>query len=302
MKNNKDLLISDEDFSSFRRHGFIILRNVINPDIIRLGKAICERWANWKIEQWIKEGLLDKDYGQSYGFWEKYMMAYRDAGYPHHRRNPNYFCINEEMYMILRSPILIDIAKRLLGTAEIAVHGIFNARPQVPDRSWDSLHTTPWHQDGQFRFQDYGEGERDLDATKPVITMWFPLQDVDVTSGCLQVFSIEETQNKLFEPYRNDFERTGTVGLSPDECKKYTPIPLPMKLGDIAVFGQRTPHAAVPMMASHTRWSIDVRYEAAEARVAQGKRFGFIANSDANPSSVTSLDEWILKRSPLPAS
>jgi hypothetical protein len=290
-------VVGAEDLASYRRHGFLLLRGVVPETCLQLGLKLCERWADFNVRRWHALGLLSRDYAE-YDLWHKYMHAYRDAGWPDHRRNPNHHLINEDMYAIMRSPAFIEAAMQILGTTEISVHGIFNARPQLPDRSWDGLLTAKWHQDGQFRFQDYGEGEPDLDASKHVITLWYPLQDVDESSGCLQVFSTEETGNKLFDVYRHDYERTGTVGLAPNESAKFTPIALPMKRGDLLILGQRTPHAAVPMTAQRARWSVDVRYEATAARTAHGKKFGFIANSVDDPASVTPVEEWLTKRVP----
>ena len=290
-------VVRPEDLDWYGRHGYLHLRNVVPEECLRLGEIICGRWADFNVQRWQSLGLVGHDYAEL-DLWHRYMNAYRDAGWPHHRRNPNHHMICEEMYAIMRHPRMIELATSLLGTPELAIHGIFNARPQVPDRSWDALLTTRWHQDGQFRFQDYGEAETDLHATKHVITLWFPLQNVDLDSGCLQVLSTEQTGNQLFDNYDHDYELTGTIGLSPDEVAKYTPIAVPMERGDLLVLNQRTPHSAVPMTVDRARWSVDIRYEATEQRTAQGKKFGFIANSVENPASVTPVEEWLQKRVP----
>jgi len=295
--NLTESVVSPESLASYRRHGFIVLRDVVPEECLQLGETLVTRWTDFNVRRWRSLGLLNHDYAE-YDLWHRYAMAYRDAGWPHHRRNPNHHLIAEEMYRIMRSPTFIDVATRLIGTPEISVHGIFNARPQVRDRNWDGLLTTKWHQDGQFRFQPYGDGDADLDASKHVITLWFPLQSVDADSGCLQVFSIQETQNKLFDVYEHDYERTGTVGLSPEDSARFTPIVVPMNRGDLLVLSQRTPHAAVPMTVDRARWSVDIRYEATESPTAHGKKFGFVANSVADPSSVTPVSEWLLKRVP----
>ena len=99
------------------------------------------------------------------------------------------------MYEFVTHPSLLDVASDLLGTEEVSVHGIFNARPKLPDQSWS---TTPWHQDGQY-YRDSAGAE--------VISMWIPMQPVNKQNSCLQVapgtFSRELREAVMDDVYRN---------------------------------------------------------------------------------------------------
>lgn len=200
------------------------------------------------------------------------------------------------MYGLFHSPFIIDIITRVLETPDVSLHGIFNLRMQAPDEQADGLMITKWHQDGQFWFLDYGGPEPDTERKTHVVTLWIPTTDVDESSGCLQVFSTEETGNKLFEVYDHDYQRTGTVGLSPEDAARYTPIAAPMKRGDVLIITQRSPHAAVPMTVDRLRWSFDARFEATEGRTVHGRKYGMILQSQSDPASVTPLEEWLKKQ------
>ena len=79
------------------------------------------------------------------------------------------------MYDLLVESSLLDLVADLLGSDEISVHGIFNARPKLPDQRWTD---TPWHQDAQYY--------RDVERVH-VVSIWFPLEAVREECSCLQV-------------------------------------------------------------------------------------------------------------------
>jgi hypothetical protein len=290
-------LVDEETLAHYRRHGFAIIRGAASERFFELAGRLVDAWADFNIRLWMRQGLIEADFSEE-DRWHRYLHAWRAAGRPHHRRNPNHHLINETMYDLMRLPSFIEIASRVFETPELCIHGIFNARPQVPDNPEDGLLTTKWHQDGQFWFQDYGAPEPDQEAKTHVMTMWIPLQRVDENSGALQVFSTEQTANQFFPVYDHDYKRTGTVGLSPEDSARYTPIPAPMERGDVLIITQRTPHAAcAPMTVDRLRWSIDLRYEATATRTVHGRKYGFVVNS-VDPALVTPVEAWVSKREP----
>ena len=70
--------------------------------------------------------------------------------------------VSREMFDILVHPALLMLAQDLLCTTEVSVHGVFNARPKLPDQIWTQ---TPWHQDAQY-YRD-AEHVHDLDLDAP---------------------------------------------------------------------------------------------------------------------------------------
>ena len=79
-------------------------------------------WSERQIGEWLYRGLLDEaqpvlDFSQRLA-----------------------------VYDLLVESSLLDLVADLLGTDEISVHGIFNARPKLPEQRCTD---TPWHQYAQ---------------------------------------------------------------------------------------------------------------------------------------------------------
>lgn len=290
MRTNSDpkqSLISPEELATYNNDGFAYLRGAIPCDLLDQGQQIIEPWVNFHIASWREIGLINGDYIE-FDFWHRLLAAWRDAGQPMFRRRPYQFLVTKEMFSFLHAPQLLQIAEHIIGTSELSVHGIFNARPQLPGASWTE---TPFHQDSQYWSLIYGKPEPDLERRTHVMTMWIPLQPVDTISGCLQVISKNDTGDKLFSVHDYDFETTGFMGLSPQDVALYPKIACPMNTGDLLIFNQRTPHGAAPNLSNHIRWSIDIRYEATATATVIGQRFGFIVQSN-DPAKVDSFESW----------
>lgn len=279
-----------EALDNYREHGFALLRNVVPPEVIELAWQVIDPWVDSVIENWREQGLIDHDF-KSCSRWERLRDAWRAAGEPHFRRQPYKYLIVPSMYHLMRNKALCDLAAEFIGTRNLSIHGVFNARPQLPSR--DPTHLTPFHQDAQYWYLDMYGKEPDLERRTHVMTMWIPLRGVDETSGALQVISTKETGNVMFAPHDYDELRSGMVGLSPAELENLTPIAVPMSVGDALVFNQRTPHGANSILSEKLRWAIDIRFEATEGRTIIGRRFGFIVQSIDAPETETPLEEWL---------
>lgn len=96
-------------------------------------------------------------------------------------------------------------------------------------------------------------------------------------------------------------EESGFVGLSRAEREKLDGVSVEMETGDALCFPQLTPHRATSNQSDAVRWSMDVRYEATPTATEGGKPQGFVARSAADPSSVTSYEEWLQKWEDIPA-
>jgi phytanoyl-CoA hydroxylase len=279
-----------EALDNYREHGFALLSNVVPPEVIELAWQVIDPWVDSVIENWREQGLIDHDF-KSCSRWERLRDAWRAAGEPHFRRQPYKYLIVPSMYHLMRNKALCDLAAEFIGTRNLSIHGVFNARPQLP--SIDPTHLTPFHQDAQYWYLDMYGKEPDLERRTHVMTMWIPLREVDETSGALQVISTKETGNVMFAPHDYDELRSGMVGLSPAELENLTPIAVPMSVGDALVFNQRTPHGANSILSEKLRWAIDIRFEATEGRTIIGRRFGFIVQSIDAPETETPLEEWL---------
>ncbi len=280
-------MISPAQLEAYDRLGYVYLRNALLPGLLEDARELIEPWVDFQIEEWRQQGRIDRSY-REFDFWHRLLEAWRAAGKPMFRRRPNRFLINRQLYDFLHSPVLLDIAERVLGTAELSVHGIFNARPQLPDAPWTE---TPFHQDSQYWSLNYGGEEPDRERRTHVLTIWIPLQPTDDKTGGLQILSRQDTGDILFAAHDYDFSTTGYLGLSPADIARYPKICEPMQQGDVLLFNQRTPHGAAPNVADRIRWSVDIRYEATSTATVVGRRFGFVVQS-GDTSTVTPYEDW----------
>lgn len=216
------------------------------------------------------------------------MEIWKSIGKPLFRRRPNKYLINSDMYDLMNEPIFLSLAKTLLESEEISMHGVFNARCQFP---FDQHTKTPVHQDSQYWFLDYGKGEQlEQVANHKIVTFWFPLQKVTEKSGAMQVISRDEFGNKLFENHKYGYEKTGFIGLTPNDLAKHQLLPINLERGDLLIFDEYSPHGACENISEHIRWSMDIRYELTETRPAIGEKFGFELSNTAD-----NKDAWLAK-------
>ncbi len=271
----------------FKTHGYLKLKNVVPKKIFKDIQKIISPWIDDKIQNWINEGLISRDFSEL-DFWKRFLVSWKKAGKPRFRRNPNKWLINEQMYKLLRNKLFINLASEILETNDISVHGIFNTRPQLPDVDFARA---PWHQDSQYWSMNYGQ-EYDDPFKSNVITFFIPLQKVDIDTGCLSLMSLKDINKKLFKPVEYDFKNTGYLGLSKNDIKKFKKIPIPMNLGDILLFNHLVPHGTNPHTKNYIRWSLDIRYESTLNATGLGKKYGFTASSKIK-KNITTQSEWI---------
>ena len=277
-------VLTDGQIAFYHGEGYLLARNAVPLDALQLAHTILETWMNQTIQTWIDAGLIH-DAGAEIDFAHRLAHMWNAAGRPNYIRSPRRDLVSAEMFQFLAHPALVDVAEDLLGTPEVSVHGVFNARPKLPDQRWTD---TPWHQDAQYY----------KDATDiHVVSMWMPLQHVSEHNSCLQVVP-RMHGGKLYDDY---LDETGFIGLSPQDRKNLNGISIEMGPGDVLCFPQKTPHRALPNQSNAVRWSMDIRYEATPQATESGKKQGFVARSLIDPSSVASYEQWLTKWEAIPA-
>ena len=277
--------VSEEHISQYKKDGFIHLQGIIPMEVIDLERTILNRWVDDTIQQWVDEGLL-ADSMPDLDFQVRLLQAWEKASRPKYSRSPRRDLVSRETFDFLRHPALVDLAEALLGTSEISLHGIFNARPKLPDQVWTD---TPWHQDAQY-YQDAEHAH--------VVSIWIPMQRVAEENSCLQVARSHQ-RSKLHERWNDPV--SGFVGLSPDIQKTLDGNSVEKDIGDALCFTQLTPHRALPNKSNAVRWAMDLRFEATEHATELGKARGFIVRSSSNPTSITAFEDWIKKWDGQPA-
>ncbi len=269
----------------YHANGYLHAPAVIPPDLLSLMQTVLSRWADDTINTWLKQGLIDEP-RDDLDFQHRLARLWETAGRPEYIRSPRRDLVSRQMYDILLHPALLALAQDLLGTPEVSVHGIFNARPKLPDQLWTQ---TPWHQDAQY----YRDAEQ-----VHVTSIWMPLHPVTERNSCLQV-APGLHRGPLHEGW-NDPE-TGFLGLAPEVRDALQGVSIEMEPGDALCFTQITPHRALPNRSNQVRWSIDVRYEPTAQATAAGQKQGFVAHSPNSPNAVPTYEQWLKKWEAIPS-
>ena len=278
-------VLTSEQRIFYETNGYLHAPDVIPPDLLGLLRSVLSRWVDDTIAGWLKEGLID-DPQTDLDFQYRLAHVWESAGRPNYIRSPRRDLVSREMFDILVHPALMALAQSLLDTPEISVHGIFNARPKLPDQIWT---LTPWHQDAQY----YRDAEQ-----VHVTSIWMPLQTVTEHNSCLQV-APGLHRGPLHEGW-NDPE-TGFLGLAPEVRDKLEGVSVEMAPGDALCFTQLTPHRALPNRSNQVRWSIDVRYEPTAQATDAGQKQGFVSHSLSDPNTVLKYEEWLKQWEEIPA-
>ena len=277
-------VLTPDQCAFYHANGYLHASAVIPPDLLSLMETVLSRWADDTINTWLKQGLID-DPRDDLDFQHRLARLWEAAGRPEYIRSPRRDLVSREMYDILLHPALLALAQELLGTPEVSVHGIFNARPKLPDQLWTQ---TPWHQDAQY----YRDAEQ-----VHVTSIWMPLQPVTERNSCLQV-APGLHRGPLHEGW-NDPE-TGFLGLAPEVRDALQGVSIEMEPGDALCFTQITPHRALPNRSNQVRWSIDVRYEPTAQATAAGQKQGFVARSPNSPNAVPTYEQWLKRWETIP--
>lgn len=277
------IVLTQEQIAQYRDRGWLLVRGGVSADVLALARRQLESWTDRTIRSWIAKDLLT-DAFENLPFEKRLATAWNAAGRPRYSRSPRRDIVCREIFDFLAHPQLLDIAEDLLGTREISVNGIFNARPKLPDQLWTD---TPWHQDAQY----YREA-----AETHIVSMWMPLVRVTEHNSCLQV--AERMQDgRLFDNFE---DVTGFIGLTPEDRATLQGISVEMDPGDVLCFPQKTPHRALPNMSDSVRWSMDIRFEATEGASEVGRRQGFVARTRSHPELVPTYEQWLVQWDGIP--
>ncbi|WP_448249261.1 phytanoyl-CoA dioxygenase family protein [Thalassotalea agariperforans] len=283
--------LTEKQFEFFQAHGYLVLKNVLNDDLLYQVDEIVDTWVSEMLLDWQKNGFYIDEMLLKLGAKKNFLELWKKAGFVNFRRRPNKYLINDAMFELMNNEVFVQLAQKLLSQKKLSMHGIFNARCQLPN---DKRTETPIHQDSQYWLLDYGEGDQsEMIPNHKLVTFWFPLHDVNENNGAMQVISRTEFGNKLFDAFDYDYKNTGYFGLSPDDLSHHNLQPIPLNRGDLLVFDHLVPHGACQNISDDVRWSLDFRYELAESRPNIGEKFGFNVVDSALKSQEKA--KWLAK-------
>jgi hypothetical protein len=189
--------------------------------------------------------------------------------------------VGPAVFSLLRHEGLLDVIESLIGP-EIYSNPVQHVRlkppehltPIDPNTGRVQLGATPWHQDNGVVLPEADETE--------MITVWFPLWDAPIESGCLQIVPGSHRDGlqvhcpapigtSLSDHYVHEVERVA--------------IPVPMWSGDVLLLHRHTAHGSLSNHSDTIRWSFDLRYNPIGQPTGRDAFPGFVARSRRDPDS-----------------
>lgn len=215
-----------------------------------------------------------------------------------------------EMFDVIAHPKLLAKVASLLGSEEIIASSVYRIRPKLPNIGRGIV---PWHQDSGYLSEHCDQ--------HLIITCWVPLVNATVENGCMQILPRTHLGKVAMH------HTGGNAGFLvikdenlPDDPRKAITAACPR--GGVVFMTNRTPHCSTPNYSDHIRWSVDLRYQSAEAPNnvglwpesidAEGKadaefyekvnvacyppEADFLVHSRKTPEAVTRYDEFVRRR------
>ena len=154
------------------------------------------------------------------------------------------------MLQMLRHPPLISCIESLVGP-DIIGSSVYRIRPKLP--GWDRGEV-PWHQDSGYLLAHCDQ--------YLIVTCWIPLVNASVENGCLYVLPNQHHRG-ILQHYTGG--HAGYLEITEDDLPPAEPTPVPMKAGSVLFMTNLTPHASFGNHTDEIRWSVDLRYQGADA-------------------------------------
>jgi hypothetical protein len=208
--------VTEEQLLALRRDGFLLVKGLSSDEEIAPLRALFDRMFSER-RGWDKGDLFDMIGPDS---------PEQELALPQLLRPSQYEPLLRQSKLASSAR---SIAKQILGPkAENDLEHAINKPPF-------NGAATPWHQDDAFHRRGSGVPES--------ISIWMPLQDVTVESGCMQY--IRGSNLGPLYPHRsphNDPRIHGLETISPPDLTNC--VAVPMRVGDAVIHLSRTLHSA----------------------------------------------------------
>ena len=287
------LRLGSDEIRFFAEEGYLVVKGLLDPaqdldPIIAEYSGVLDRLAS----HLYKQGTVASTYaGQP--FSERFIRLCHDAKKflrQHFEftlpqkdiRSDTPIWVGPAIFNMLRNERLLDAVEDLIGP-EIYSNPVQHVRMKIPeDRALRDPSgalidgVTLWHQDGGVVLPEADQTE--------MLTVWFPLLDAPIESGCLHLLPRSHRKG-----LRVHCPRSGTVSFTaiPDSqlADVAEAVSLPLMRGDVLFMHRLTPHSSLPNLSQNLRCSLDLRYNPVGQPTGRGAFPGFVARSRAHPET-----------------
>lgn len=282
--------LTPDQVAEFNREGFLVVRDYLDPvadldPVIQEYEGVLDMLAG----ELCARGEIKSTYAEL-EFSERLIQVCRESG----RVLAQHFDFSlpqknikadtpiwtgPAVFNVLRHPRILNAMESIIGP-EIYSNPVQHVRLKLPesrgvqDEAGQLIQgATPWHQDNGVVLPEADDTD--------MITVWFPLWDSPVESGCLQVVPRSHREGLVEHCPLG----AAGAGIPRKLIAENKAVPLPMKRGDVLFLHRRTCHGSLPNLSNRVRWSFDLRYNPISQPTGRKAFPGFVARSRANPAS-----------------
>ena len=282
--------LTAEQLEHYDDYGYVIVPGVFSPEedidpVIEEYRGVLDRLAHELYEAEEISSLYEE-----LPFADRLIAIYQESGKVHAQyfdfslpqanvQPDTPFWAGPAVFRMFTNERLLNAVESILG-GEIYSNPVQHVRLKPPERLTPvnqetgrvQLGKTPVH-------QDHGVVLPEADETQ-MLTVWFPLMDVDVKNGCLCVWP-ESHKRGLIDHCPT------TKGLTvPGKLLDGKAVPMVMKKGDVVLMHKQTLHASYSNNSDTIRWSFDLRYNPIGQPTGRPAFPGFVARSRKYPETI----------------
>lgn len=280
--------LSEEQMAQFHSEGYLVVEDLFDPatdidPIIEeyqgvLDRLSAELFANGEISSTYPHLPFGQRLIEIYKESGKVHAQYFDFSLPQANVQPDTpFWAGPAVFRMLRNEKLLDAVESIIGP-EIYSNPVQHVRLKPPEN------LTPKNEDGRVQLgktpvhQDNGVVLPNADEST-ILTVWFPLWDVDVKNGCLCVWPGSHRRGLVDHC-------PSPIGLRiPGKLLEGKAMPVPLKQGSVLLMDKLTMHASYSNHSDNIRWSFDLRYNPIGQATGREAFPGFVARSQQNPTT-----------------
>ena len=262
VRKTDPLPLSDTSIAEFRDRGFTCVSDICEKSELLVLRRALERL--FSLRMGVREGTYYDMVGQDPQGAPKLPTLVRPSRYA------------PELAELPSLQRATAIARCLLGDSAVLSfeHAILKpARHGAP---------TPWHQDEAYRLEAGFKYDQ--------VSIWIPLNDATVESGCLQYIPGSNLGAVL--PHRSHENNSRVYAL---ECLAPIPAervtPLPVRAGGCALHAGRTLHYAGPNLTDNPRYAYILEFEVPPRPLTTGREFSWHHNRQ--PPNRAARGRWL---------
>lgn len=232
-------IITKEQIAKYEQEGFVILRNVISPEMIKKIQDECDRFIQEKDAEMDSKGVLVDGISHK---GSRYFIAMRNKD-------------SQPMQDLIYGQVLQQITRSILG------ENVYLFLEQFVVKSAEKGMKFNWHQDSGYLAFPH----------KRYLSCWMPLDDVNEENGTVYLLPYAVAGTTVRIDHIHDKDTNDEVGYFGDNPG----IPAILSKGDIALFSSVCFHRSGPNNTNKARRVLLMQYSS-EPILKEGKPFRLV--------------------------